>query len=315
MKKRVITGTAIVLALALMFVLKVFVHPYFFDAFIYAITCFAGFETSRLLSKIGLYNHQSLAIIFPGVLLISNILGIYFSLNIGYIILIDLGLVLLFSLGVFLWNIIYRGVNKEIKARELKISKQKFAFKKALGNLISFIYPSLFMMSIMFLNHIDELALSGVSNFNGNLSIVALLFMFLIPMFTDTFAMFSGMLFGGKKLCPKISPNKTISGAVGGTLWCVLLSSCVYLILDATDLFNATFLNGGMKIWIMLIIVLIGSVIAQCGDIFESFLKRKANVKDSGKLLPGHGGVLDRIDSYIFLAPFLVLAFVLVVIL
>lgn len=315
MKKRVITGSAIVLALVLMFVLKIFVHPYFFDAFIYGITCFAGFETSKLLSKIGLYNHQSLAVIFPGALLISNILGMYFALNIGYIVLIDLGLALLFALGVFLWNIIYKGVNNEIKTRGLKISKAKFAFKKALGNFISFIYPSLFMMSIMFLNHIDELGLNGISNFNGNLSIVALLFMFLIPMFTDTFAMFSGMLFGGKKLCPKISPNKTISGAVGGSLWCVLLSACVYLILDSIDIFNTAFLNGGMKIWIMLIIVLIGSVIAQCGDIFESFLKRKADVKDSGKILPGHGGVLDRIDSYIFLAPFLVIAFILVVIL
>ena len=111
----------------------------------------------------------------------------------------------------------------------------------------------------------------------------------------------------------KISPNKTISGAVGGTVWCVLLSACVYLILNSTKLFYDAFIIGGLPIWAFLLIVLFGSIIAQIGDLFESFLKRKAGLKDSGRILPGHGGMLDRIDSYIFVAPYLLIAFCLVV--
>ena len=133
-------------------------------------------------------------------------------------------------------------------------------------------------------------------------------FAFIIPMLTDSFAMLTGMLIGGKKLAPNISPKKTISGAIGGTLWCTLLSACIFLILGAIDYFAVAIAQ--IEIWQLLIIVFVGSIVAQAGDLFESFLKRKAGVKDSGKALPGHGGILDRIDSYIFVAPYLLIALV-----
>lgn len=311
MKKRILTSVAIILTLGLFFVLKTMVSDYFFDAFILGITVFAAFESSKIFSKMGFMNNLWVTTTFPAFIFISNFLVIYYTLPIWVAILIDLGLILVASFGIFVWNLLSKNVKNEISVRGLNDSKEKFAFKKGYGAAVSFAYPAFFVMFMMMLNHFDGLGFKNIGNYNGLLSVVILMFMFLIPIFTDTFAMLTGILIGGKKLCPKISPKKTISGAVGGTLWCVLLSACVYLILFSTSTFYPV-LNS-IPIWAFLIVVFFGSIIAQGGDLFESFLKRRANIKDSGKILPGHGGMLDRIDSYIFVAPYLMLTFFLLI--
>ena len=112
-----------------------------------------------------------------------------------------------------------------------------------------------------------------------------------------------------KKLAPKISPKKTISGAIGGLLWCVLLIVAVYYICHSIPSMGTILDGAGISVWKVIIIAFIGSIISQVGDLFESYLKRSAGVKDSGKLLPGHGGMLDRFDSYIFVAPYIFIAF------
>ena len=314
MKQRMITALGIALTIGLFFVLKTLVSDYFFDVLILGMAIFAGFEASKLLTRIGLYNNNLISAIFPACLFLANILSIYYGLALWIAILIDLGVTILSVIILFSFNIIcFKGSRNEIRARNLKIGVAKYSFRKAVGNLICFVYPSLFLMIMMFLNHFDNLNLLKEINFNGVLSIVILLLMFLIPIFTDTFAMLCGTLFGGKKLCPKISPNKKISGAIGGTIFCTLLTTCLYFILNSTKLFYDAFALGGLTFWMVIIIAFIGSIIAQIGDLFESYLKRKANVKDSGKILPGHGGMLDRIDSYVFVAPYLLIVFWLIV--
>lgn len=126
-------------------------------------------------------------------------------------------------------------------------------------------------------------------------------FIFILAYATDTFAYFSGKLFGKHKLIPKISPNKTIEGAIGGIIGAVI--SCeIYL-----------FYLGETKHVIPIIAVaIVGSILSQLGDLFASSIKRLFDVKDYGKLIPGHGGVLDRIDSVLFTAPFVYYAFVLI---
>lgn len=312
MKKRVLTSVGIVITLILFFVLKTVVSDYFFDILIFGMGVFASIEASKIFSKAGVFNNIILSTSFPFLLFIANLLGIYYSLAIWIIILINISLIIFMGLISFLWSLISKRTIDEIRIRGLNCKKAKFSLLKSCGNIACFVYPSLFIMSMMFLNHFDSLDFENIQSFNGNLSIIILLLAFLIPIFTDTFAMLTGMLIGGKKLCPKLSPKKTISGAVGGTLWCVLFLACIYLILNATDMFYDTFISGGLPIWVFLLVGIFGSVVAQAGDLFESFLKRKANVKDSGRILPGHGGMLDRIDSYIFVAPYLFLAFVLV---
>ncbi len=110
----------------------------------------------------------------------------------------------------------------------------------------------------------------------------------------DIFAFLSGSLFGKHKLYPKISPNKTYEGLAGGMGGSILVAL----------LYRLCFIPGmGMELCILVAVAL--SVLGQVGDFTESMLKRSAQVKDSGSLIPGHGGMLDRIDSFLFSAPFL----------
>lgn len=108
---------------------------------------------------------------------------------------------------------------------------------------------------------------------------------------TDIGAYFAGRRFGGKKLAPKISPNKTWSGLLGG----IVLSSLLLLSYAAINADN----HPPFKFFIIGIAGAFLAIIAQMGDLLESWMKRRANVKDSGKILPGHGGLLDRLDGYL----------------
>ena len=122
---------------------------------------------------------------------------------------------------------------------------------------------------------------------------VFFLYVISVCFFTDIGGYFFGKIIGGKKLS-KISPNKTISGTVGS-----FLLSIVPLII----VLNINFLDFKLNLNNIVFCLLI-SLISQLGDLFVSFIKRKADIKDTGKLLPGHGGVLDRFDGIIFAVPF-----------
>ena len=119
------------------------------------------------------------------------------------------------------------------------------------------------------------------------------LFIISICFFTDIGGYTFGKIIGGKKLS-KISPNKTISGTAGS----FILSLAPLILILNFDFFDLE-LNYKSLIFCLLI-----SLISQLGDLFVSFIKRKAKMKDTGNLLPGHGGVLDRLDGIIFAVPF-----------
>lgn len=114
---------------------------------------------------------------------------------------------------------------------------------------------------------------------------------------SDVGAFSIGSLFGRTKLAPDISPNKTLEGAIGGLIFAVVLVSGLHWI--ASTLFDFTVNTGKL-----LLFALVVGAASQAGDLFESLLKRWVGVKDSGRFLPGHGGVLDRIDSHLFAVAF-----------
>ena len=120
---------------------------------------------------------------------------------------------------------------------------------------------------------------------------------------SDTFAYFAGRAFGSHPLFPRISPKKTIEGSVGGVVGSVLIAIAFKLLLES--LFADPFLTWSD----VLVIGLICGALGQLGDLVESLLKRSVGVKDSGKYLPGHGGMLDRIDAMLVAIPLVVLYF------
>ena len=118
---------------------------------------------------------------------------------------------------------------------------------------------------------------------------------------TDSFAYFVGCGIGGKKLCPGISPKKTVSGAIGGLAGCglcfllfgIIINTCFGQMLDGQRL---------SLLWLF-VLGIISAVISEIGDLAASVIKRQYDIKDFGNLLPGHGGILDRCDSIIMVAP------------
>lgn len=122
---------------------------------------------------------------------------------------------------------------------------------------------------------------------------------FIAAFLGDTCAMFSGLLWGKKKLTP-VSPNKTVAGAAGGLAGVVLGMAAYYGIIVA--FFDRPYSMGSM-VFICLVCGLPGAIAAQLGDLSMSLIKREFEIKDFGKIFPGHGGVLDRFDSLLFAAP------------
>jgi phosphatidate cytidylyltransferase len=117
--------------------------------------------------------------------------------------------------------------------------------------------------------------------------LITMLFLFAVVWATDIFAYFTGRAIGGPKLAPRISPGKTWSGAIGGAV-CAIIAGLAVLYIAREQ----------VSLWLIPIILVI-SAASQCGDLFESWIKRRFGVKDSSHLIPGHGGVMDRVDGLV----------------
>lgn len=114
----------------------------------------------------------------------------------------------------------------------------------------------------------------------------------------DTCALFAGILFGKRPLAPVVSPKKTVEGAAGGII------GGTVLVLFAVLLMNQFLEHLELPLWLALVLGATGAILGELGDLSFSVIKRQAHIKDYGSVFPGHGGVLDRFDSVLFVAPF-----------
>ncbi|MBQ9950097.1 MAG: phosphatidate cytidylyltransferase [Clostridia bacterium] len=169
-------------------------------------------------------------------------------------------------------------------------------------NLFPFFYPLAPLACLFRACTLGSLELSRVSMF----------ITFAGPLIGDTLAYFTGVLFGKRKLCEHISPHKTIAGSVGGVIGGGLAGVCTYYIQHlVNEIYVVDAQNPEVHIPFLLLLGtgLVLGILGQVGDLFASSIKRWAGVKDYGSLFPGHGGMLDRIDSVLMCAPLVVLIF------
>lgn len=164
-----------------------------------------------------------------------------------------------------------------------------------------FLTPMVFIDNSKKYNLNDALFLTASTLFVGlsfnllillrNYSLDYVIYLFIIATMTDTFAYITGRYIGRNPLAPSISPKKTIEGLIGGTLMGVIIASIYY----------TTVINTGLDIGIVIFVTLCLSLVGQLGDLVFSSIKRYYGVKDFSNLIPGHGGILDRLDSIIFI--------------
>ena len=286
MKKRAISSIYIMLAIVLAVASKFLVSE-IFDIFIAVIGIVGAIEMCNILEKRGMLISRFLCSMFIIVLYLAVLIGI----NTGA----ELYMTLLYMLDAC---IIYLGV---IFVYELIIAKEdrfRRAFTTTLNSLLVMVYPALLLSVFFIINHMEEFTILNIEV--PYLSLILIVFIWGIALLSDTFAYLVGSTLRGPKLCPKISPNKSWSGAIGGVLGGVLMGVITYLLIKNIDCMNIILTGTKLNLAWLMILGGLGSAVSQIGDIFESWLKRRAGVKDSGNFMPGHGGMLDRVDALMF---------------
>ena len=279
MKIRLISGSCYVALLIGFFCLKVFVHDFFFDGLLYAISLLGTFEMLRAIKDKTTAAQRIVTYAYAIVALPTVALGEYF-LGEGLLIM---------GVGFFVFAL---AVLCLLVVRYLETSLEGTGL-----TLFAGVYPILLLCLLSLTNHAVAPAALQKFAFDSRLLI---LLVFVIAPCADSIAYVFGMSFRKrfpKKMTPNLSPNKTIIGGIGGLVGGVLGALILYFIYNGVC---GSF--DKMYVWlpVYLGVGLVTSVATAFGDLVESSIKRKLGIKDMGKIMPGHGGALDRIDSVLF---------------
>lgn len=295
MKTRVISGTVYVAILLAFYLLKVLVHDLFFDVFIWFCAIVGTWEMLRANKQNTTKPQRVIVMIFAVLAIPCNAIAesmIFSERQYG----LHVVSILFFMLAVALLIL-------------LVVRNDETSLQSIGTSFLSAVYPTLLLCLLVQANHVPLLDAAKEYAFNSDLLI---LFIFVISPAADCFAFFVGVLFGKKyprKLAPTLSPKKTVVGAVGGLMGGLIGGGVIYLCYNAI-------VGSFEMMWLWLpIYFAIGFLTAAAtmfGDLVESSIKRQLQIKDMGNIMPGHGGVLDRIDGTQFATLAVYLCFVVV---
>ena len=289
MKLRAITGVAYMATLIVFFVLKIFAHSLFFDALVYAFALIGTFEITRALKDKLTKAQTVLAFAFAVCCIPLTAVGALYSYGLQAA-AISFALFAIANLALFVFDY------------------DKTTVESVGVSVLSGVYPTVLLVLLVLANHLPTTALMEKYAFNSTL---ALLMIFIVSPCADVSAYMFGKFLRGKypkKMAEKISPNKTLVGGIGGFVGGFVGAILLYFIYNAVC---GTFENMAFWLFGYGVIGVLSAGATEFGDLVESAIKRKVGIKDMGKLLPGHGGILDRIDGTLFAALPVYLAFVL----
>lgn len=283
MLKRTISGAVFVMIIVALLILRQYVDYRIFNILPWFFSIVGTFEIARALKKYLLKGVFLVAVIY-GALFLPHYALIEYLIFSGYGVYFALLTMFVTLLAIITYCLI-----------------KKQSIKLTAINCLGIVYPTLFTLSMVLANDLSV-----------SIGFIAVVCIFAIAPCTDTFAYLVGMTYkkikkgNVKPLCPKLSPKKTWAGAIGGVIGGAVASILVYLIFMPD-------LNVFSPLFFFIIIGAIGAVLTEIGDLFESYIKRKVDIKDIGKIMPGHGGVMDRIDGISFVSAFIYIVFLIVV--
>ncbi|MCH5212067.1 MAG: phosphatidate cytidylyltransferase [Oscillospiraceae bacterium] len=159
------------------------------------------------------------------------------------------------------------------------------------------------ILSTIFMTMYIALLMSYIPIIRIERNLASMMLIFIIAWGSDTAAYFAGTFFGRHKLIPKVSPKKTVEGSIGAIICSVLLCAAYVLFLNIVGKRLIGFGTGMAEYFTAALLGAVASVITQLGDLAASAIKRDADIKDYGKIFPGHGGFMDRFDSVLLVTP------------
>lgn len=308
MKQRTLTAIALIAVVTLAFALRE-VNNFIFDALFCMVIIVAANEVARVFNRSGRLNNSLIITLYPILNYIIFFIGLKQDLYIKYILLLSLALIVILMLAeVIVVLCTKKTLQKQYEEFKPTVSFNRFCVNKVLLTGFIMLYPAFILSSLFYFNHIADFAYLNIAGKFGslNLSLFLLLLTIVTTVATDTFAYLIGSSIKGPKLCPLISPNKTISGAIGGLLGGIVFGFGIYGLFIALGLSETL-----IPVWIIIIYTILASIISQVGDIFASIIKRRARTKDYSSIFPGHGGFMDRLDGISFNAFFTLIFFML----